>query len=80
MNIFVKKVSTDKTKVRVNARYNFKASLVTQYINFQQQWSFDSGGSDTHITPNPPPGTDPSRTCQPTYAAETDILEGIKGL
>ena len=77
MNISIKPVSETKTRVRVNARYIFSAIMPTNPPS-SYKWVFDTGSSKTLIVQNNAPGTSPRRTCKPTYAAESNIIEGIK--
>lgn len=74
MNILVKPVGAN-TLVRVNARYIY--IVPAQPSIPAHSWTFDSGGEATVTIPDPVPGSIPTRTCRPTYAAEKEILEAV---
>ena len=67
MNIIVKKITPDQTKVKVKARYVFSYQNRVD----KEVWAFDTGGSDTQKF-----GVW-TVTCQPTHKAEETIIEGI---
>jgi len=73
MNITVREVTPEKTRVRVNARYILASAE-------GNTWSFDSGSSSTVSVNNPTQGISAYRTCRPTYAAEKAILSAIDEL
>lgn len=68
MNLFVKKIGLNKTKIFVKSRYVFFANDGA----VSQTWSFDTNGSDTKSM-----NALPSVTCKSTNKAEKTILEGI---
>jgi hypothetical protein len=94
MNLRVRTINPEETEVSVNARYIFvrppsQASvLVPNYLTgtFQTQyvtipgttWTFDSKSVDTQMVANVSAGTEPTRTCQPTGTAESEILKGVE--
>ena len=67
MNIIVKEITPNQTKVKVKARYVF--SYQNRFDN--EVWVFDTGGYDTQKF-----GVW-TVTCQPTHKAEQAIIEGI---
>lgn len=71
MSISVRKVSENQTEVRVNARYILSAE--------PNEWTFDSGSSST-ISVSAMRGSTTTRTCRPTYKAETSILSAVKSI
>lgn len=73
MNLLVAERGPQQSEVTVNARYIVQAPPNT--------WSFDSGGTATVNVSNPSRNVStPSRTCQPTYKAETTILDAVRNL
>ena len=78
MNISIRSVSEGKTNVRVNARYIWTAGTNLTYG--RTMYTFDTGGSATVYTSNPTQGTIPTRTCVPTYTAETSVINFVKTL
>ena len=66
MNVFAKPLGSDKTLVRVHARYLFG------------DWTFDSGSFDVVEFGAGTEKEMEKRVCQPTYAAEQAILDAIK--
>ena len=42
--------------------------------------NFDTGGSATIFVSNPTTGTIPTRTCLPTYYAESSVIDFVKSL
>lgn len=72
MNISARRQAANQTEVRVNARYIFAAP--------PNVWSFDSGSSATVSPSNSMPGIRATRTCRPTYKAETSILSSIEAV
>ncbi len=77
MNISIRSVSDRNTNVRVNARYIWIAGINTPTSN---TFNFDTGGSATIFVSNPTTGTIPTRTCLPTYYAESSVIDFVKSL
>lgn len=77
MNLVVRALQPNKTKVQVNARYVFTLPANQQIGTPQQVWSFDSGGKDTINIAGATRGTISTRTCRPTYVAEQAILDAV---
>jgi hypothetical protein len=78
MNISVRSLDTNRTRVRVNARYVFTVPDVPSRTDSRTDtWAFDSGGSATVTVRNALSGTTPTRTCQPTYRAERAVLGAV---
>lgn len=77
MNIVVSEMNKGKTKIRVNARYNFSTMSKS---GRQRTWSFDTGSCDTVKLSNleSAPGTENYRKICPTYKAENTIIETIE--
>jgi hypothetical protein len=73
MNITVREITSEQTRVRVNARYILASTG-------GNTWSFDSGSSATISVSNATRGIGANRTCRPTYAAEKAILGAIDEL
>jgi len=69
MNITAREISDNQTQVRVNARYILTADSGT--------WSFDSGSS---ASINVSQTSNSIRTCNPTYKAESSILDAVRAL
>jgi hypothetical protein len=67
MNVFVKEIDSNTSKVRVNARY------VVTFTNPQKSWNitFDTGGSGKHH------GNTVTSECRPTYKAEKALIEAV---
>jgi len=80
MNISIRSLSEGNTNVRVNARYIWTAGTNPQLPYNRMIYTFDTGGSATNYTPNPTSGTIPTRTCVPTYDAESSVIYFIKSL
>tara|TARA_Y100000748_G_C15452730_1_gene471619 strand:- start:686 stop:1306 length:621 start_codon:yes stop_codon:yes gene_type:complete len=78
MNISIRSVSEGKTNVRVNARYIWVAGTDGRVAS--NTWSFDTGNSATIFVRNPTSGTIPTRTCVPTYHAESSVIDFVKSL
>lgn len=78
MNIIAKSLDTNKTMVRVNARYIFTVKVPfinDKYVEYQKyEWVFDSGNQSIVIV-SPP---DETRTCMPSYLAEKSILNAVE--
>lgn len=75
MNLVVRSLGTNRTVVRVNARYVFSYPAQSNYPS--STWTFDSGGEAKVTIPEAISGTIPTRTCRPTYAAELAVLDAI---
>lgn len=74
LNIVVTKVSENKTKVSVNARYIFTGGVRGNY-----RWVFDTGGCDTVTLGTPMPRHTPyKRTVCPTYKVEDTIIRTLE--
>lgn len=71
MNIFVMKISENKTKVNIHARYIINMGGSTTHV-------IESGGYKTFKAPYSPDGISPYRTICPTYKAENAIIEALK--
>ena len=78
MNISIRSVSDGKTNVRVNARYIWVAGTDGRVSS--NTYSFDTGNSATVFVTNPTSGTIPTRTCVPTYYAESSVIDFVKSL
>ena len=79
MNIVVKKVDDNHTKVTVNARYVFTTDYVdANGRHFGDTWSFNTGGCSEIAVSNASKGTQPTRTICPTYKAENAILSALE--
>jgi hypothetical protein len=77
MNISIRSMSSGSTNVRVNARYIWLNGINTPLTT---TFNFDTGGSATAFINNPTPGTIPTRTCLPTYYAESSVIDFVKSL
>ncbi len=79
MNIVVTELASNRTRVRVNARYVFSSVVVDPYTSqrITNSWSFNTGTADTASVANAAMGTPPTRTLRPTHAAEREILDAI---
>jgi hypothetical protein len=75
MNISIRSLSENKTNVRVNARY-----IWTVGGQSQSTFSFDTGNSSTIRISNQTSGTIPTRTCLPTYYAESSVIDFVKSI
>ncbi|MHC4378236.1 MAG: hypothetical protein ACYS26_16670 [Planctomycetota bacterium] len=78
MNIFVREIESDRTVVKVRARYVVVIAQATTGGLIKNTWSFDTGGSDTVMISNPTKGTPPTRTFTPTHLAEKTILSAVE--
>ena len=76
LNILVSRVSENKTRIRISARYLFIAH--SRQSGESQTWSFDTGSCDTITPTNPASGTPKFRTICPTYKAEGAIINTVK--
>jgi hypothetical protein len=77
MNISIRSISDGNTNVRVNARYIWIAGINSPTSN---TFNFDTGDSATIFVSNPTIGTIPTRTCLPTYYAESSVIDFVKSL
>ncbi len=78
------------TKVSVNARYILNMSGTVYSYNYMtgqstpspvnNTWSFDSNTRQTVNVQNATPGIIPTRTCQPTGEAESDVIDAIMSI
>lgn len=75
MNLLLQKVDATHTKVRISARYVL--NLPPQQNARGSTWTFDSGMRDVQRVDSALLGTEPTRTCQPTGAAEREILNAL---
>ena len=78
MNVSVYRMTETVTRIRVNARYILTSTYMGGDKPIINTWTFDSGSSASIPANNPTPGITPTRTCRPTYQAESDILEAVK--
>ncbi|HYX05910.1 MAG TPA: hypothetical protein VE912_04175 [Bacteroidales bacterium] len=72
MNITAKKISDNKTRVRVNAKYVLSDNL-------GHTWNFESGSSASQKMQNTI-AKNKIRKCYPTYKAENSILNAVQKL
>mgnify|MGYP000014564951 CR=1 FL=1 len=79
MNISIRSVSDSKTNVRVNARYNWVTGT-NGPVAERNNYSFDTGNSATIFVSNKTVGTIPTRTCVPTYYAESSVIDFVRSL
>ncbi len=75
MNINIRKVDNESTKIRINTNYVFTTEPGTR---FQHTYNFVSGGYKKIKVRNAIAGTIPTRTCKSTNFAENAILNVIK--
>ena len=80
MNVSVYRMTEAVTRIRVNARYILTSTYMGGDTPITNTWTFDSGSSASVPVNNPTRGITPTRTCRPTYQAESDILEAVKVL
>jgi len=79
MNIVVKKIDDNNTRVVVNARYVFSTAITdAEGRSFNNTWSFKTGGCSEVKVSNASKGTQPTRTLCPTYKAENAILSALE--
>ncbi len=78
MNVSVYKMTETVTRIRVNARYILTSTYMEGDKPIINTWTFDSGSSASIPVNNPTRGITPTRTCRPTYQAESDILDAVK--
>ena len=77
MNINIRKIDNESTKIRINTNYMFTTRSGGRYDR-SQTYSFISGGYETKNVINPVSGSIPTRTCKSTNFAENAILNVIK--
>lgn len=78
MNIVVKEVDDNSTKIVINARYVFTAYVIDQNgAEYSNSWMFNSGNCGEIAVSNRIEGTPPTRMLCPTYKAEKTILDAI---
>ena len=75
MNINIRKIDNESTKIRINTNYVFK---IFPGSRMQQSWNFVSGDYQTKNVRGRTAGTIPTRTCKSTNFAENAILNVIK--
>ena len=80
MNINIRKIDNESTKVSINTNYMFSTQHALGYYDpkLNQTYSFVSGGYQTINVINPLSGTIPTRTCKSTNFAENAIFNAIK--
>ena len=80
MNINIRKIDNESTKISINTNYMFSTDHVLGYDdpNYNQTYSFVSGDYQTINVINPLNGTIPTRTCKSTNFAENAIFNVIK--
>ena len=77
INIVVTSIDETKTKVTVNVKYVFIATVYIGNKPDSDTYSFTSGNCATIAVKKPISGTPPTRTICPTYKAENAILKAI---
>ena len=78
MNVSVYRMAETVTRIRVNARYILTSTYMGGDKPIINTWTFDSGSSASIPVNNPTRGITPTKTCRPTYRAESDILDAVK--
>ena len=80
MNINIRKINNESTKVSINTNYTFSTQHALGYYDpkLNQTYSFVSGGYQTIDVINPIKGSIPTRTCKSTNFAENAIFNVIK--
>ncbi|PJA96227.1 MAG: hypothetical protein CO129_07620 [Ignavibacteriales bacterium CG_4_9_14_3_um_filter_34_10] len=79
MNIVVKKIDDNNTRVVVNARYVFSTNATdANGRSYNNTWNFNTGGCSEIMVSNASKGTQPTRTLCPTYKAENAILSALE--
>ena len=73
MNVRLKPMDKDNTQVTISTCYSLWEEVGNEYL-------FQTNDSATILVEHPAPGTIPTRTCQPTHAAEQTILNAIDAL
>ena len=75
MNINIRKIDNESTKIRINTNYVFK---IFPGSRMQESWNFVSGDYQKKNVRGRTAGTIPTRTCKSTNFAENTILNVIK--
>ena len=80
MNINIRKIDNESTKIIINTNYTFSTQHALGYYDpkLNQTYSFESGGYQTINVINPISGSIPTRTCKSTNFAENAIFNAIK--
>ena len=80
MNINIRKIDNEATKISINTNYTFSTQHALGYYDpkLNQTYSFVSGGYQTIDVINPISGSIPTRTCKSTNFAENVIFNVIK--
>ena len=80
MNINIRKIDNESTKITINANYTYSTQHALGYYDpkLNQTYSFESGGYQTIDVINPIKGSIPTRTCKSTNFAENAIFNVIK--
>ena len=80
MNINIRKIDNESTKISVNTNYTYSTQHALGYYDpdLNQTYSFVSGGYQKISVINPITGSIPTRTCKSTNFAENEILNIIK--
>ncbi len=80
MNINIRKIDNESTKISINTNYTFSTQHALGYYDpkLNQTYSFVSGGYQTINVINPISGSIPTRTCKSTNFAENVIFNLIK--
>ncbi len=80
MNINIRKIDNESTKISINTNYTFSTQHALGYYDpkLNQTYSFVSGGYQTIDVINPISGSIPTRTCKSTNFAENAIFNVIK--
>lgn len=80
MNINIRKIDNESTKISINTNYTFSTQHALGYYDpkLNQTYSFVSGGYQTINVINPIKGSIPTRTCKSTNFAEKEIFSVIK--
>ena len=80
MNINIRKIDNESTKVSINTNYTYSTQHALGYYDpkLNQTYSFVSGGYQTIDVINPISGSIPTRTCKSTNFAENAIFNVIK--
>ena len=76
MNINIRKIDNESTKISINTNYTFSTQHALGYYDpkLNQTYSFESGGYQTINVINPISGSIPTRTCKSTNFAENVIF------
>ena len=80
MNINIRKIDNESTKISINTNYTFSTQHALGYYDpkLNQTYSFVSGGYQTIDVLYPISGSIPTRTCKSTNFAENAIFNVIK--